>query len=89
MESSKSRIAKFVKALATYSEGELTEVIDELNADERRSFNEMSQKIYRKLQEVNTDTLDGKNLTKKNSSRVTMEQKVISAISKIRKALLK
>ena len=65
MESSKARIVKFLKAFATYSESELTETTDELNDDERRSFNTISQKIYQKLQEVNTDVIEGKNLTKK------------------------
>jgi hypothetical protein len=87
MESSKARIVKFVKAFATYTESELTEATDELNDDERRSFNTISQKLYQKLQEVNTDVIEGKNLTKKNSSRVTLEQKVNLAITKIENAL--
>jgi hypothetical protein len=87
MATSKSKIAKFIKAIATYSESELTEAVDELNDDERRSFNRMAEKLHRKLKELNTDIIDGKNSTKKFSNQVTMEQKFTTVIAKIQSAL--
>jgi len=88
MASSKSKMVKLVKAIATYSEGELAEAADELDDDERRKLSTLSEKFHKHLKVVNTDNIGGSNQLKKNSNRVTMEQKFTTTITKIQKALL-
>jgi len=88
MASSKAKMVKLVIAISTYSEGVLAEAADGLDDDERRKLTTLSEKLHKHLKVVNTDKIGRRNQLKKNSNRVTMEQKFTMTIAKIHKALL-
>lgn len=87
--SSKSKSAKYLKAIGSYSEGELTEAIDKLSSEHRRMLAILTPHLHDHLKQVNTDTIEGKETARKKTKTVTMEQKFRSAVKKITEALEK
>ena len=81
-------MVNYLKAISSYTESELAEAADVLDEDQRKTLLSLADRLHKRLKTVNTDRIEGKDKSKKLQT-VTMEQKFISAVSKIRKALEK
>jgi hypothetical protein len=63
--SSKIKSAKYLKAIGSYSEGELAETIDKLSSEQRRMLPTFTSYLHDNLKQVNTYNIEGKETRRK------------------------
>jgi len=57
---SASTIAKYIKSVGTYSEGEVSEIVSKLPRDDQTQLQEIVKEIHGKLQQANFKAVEKK-----------------------------
>lgn len=88
MAYSRASTVKYIKAIGTYSESELTEAIGQINDSEGKLFFDISRKIHEQLKGLNVESVDGKKTeTKRQRHRMSQMDRLQSVVQKIECAL--
>jgi uncharacterized FlaG/YvyC family protein len=88
MAYSKASTVKYVKAIGTYDEAELADVLTQIDDGDAKLLYELTRKVHNKLKSTRTEAVEGKKLeSKKKSQKMSPAEKLHRIIQRIEHAL--